>query len=85
MTDAEVLGRYRNLRISPYMSLRTARALHHLDLKNRHIGVAAATARQEALEEERRQLRALVTRRSPGQAPMEPRPSPRPNHLHLVA
>jgi hypothetical protein len=60
MTDEQILAHYRVSRGNPFMTAGTARALYHLDLKYRHHALAAVKVKQEAIEEQRRHLRALV-------------------------
>lgn len=40
-TDEELLARYRKRHGNPYMNLTTARALHTLHMRYRHLGIAA--------------------------------------------
>jgi hypothetical protein len=71
MTDEQVLAHYRVSRWSPYMNMRTAKALRDLDLKYRHLALAAEKANEEAAEEQRRQPRALVDEKAAAQATRE--------------
>ena len=54
-TDAQVLARYRERCGNPYMTLTTARALHTLDRRYRHLSTAAQqrTRREREAEQER--------------------------------
>jgi hypothetical protein len=69
MTDEQILTHYRARDFDPYMTLGTARALYRLNLKFRHVRRAVAKAEQDAREEQRRRLRALVNAKATGWPP----------------
>jgi hypothetical protein len=48
------------------MNLRTAEALHHLDIKYGHIGVAEERARERERQEVQRRLRDIVNQKNEG-------------------
>jgi hypothetical protein len=58
VTDEQILAHYRKK--NPYITVSTAKALHRLDMKFRHVLVASRKAEQEALDEQRRRRQALV-------------------------
>jgi len=68
-TDEELLARYRKRHGNPYMNLTTARALHTLHTRYRHLSTAAQKRtrleREAELERVRRKIFALDTVASP--------------------
>lgn len=57
MTDKQILEHYREA--NPHVSLRVAKELHRLELKFRHVGVAARRREQQAREAEQLRLNRL--------------------------
>jgi hypothetical protein len=59
-TDEQILARYRERRGNPYMNLTTARGLHTLHLRYRHLSTAAQQRarleREAELERIRREI-----------------------------
>ena len=59
-TDEQLLARYRERRGNPYMNLKTARGLHTLHLRYRHLSTAAQQRarleREAELERVRRKI-----------------------------
>ena len=60
MTDEQILARYRERCGNPYMNLTTARALHTLHMRYRHLSTAAQQRarleRADELERTRRKI-----------------------------
>jgi hypothetical protein len=81
MTDEQIVAHYRDRDFNPYMSMATAKALHRLHWQFRHLALAAAKAKQEALEEQRRQLRALVSAKATAQVTPESSPLSHPDRF----
>jgi hypothetical protein len=71
-TDEELLARYRAHHGNPYMNLTTARSLHAMNLRYRHLGLAAQQRarleREAELERIRRKIFGLPNYDTPGDA-----------------
>jgi len=67
MTDEQILARYRERCGNPYMNLTTARALHTLHMRYRHLSTAAQQrARLERADELERTRRKIFGIPDPG-------------------
>jgi hypothetical protein len=59
-TDEELLARYRARHGNPYMNLTTARALHAMHLRYRHLGLAAQQRARLEREDELERIRRKI-------------------------
>ena len=60
MTDEQILARYRERCGNPYMNLTTARALHTLHLRYRHLSTAAQQRARLEREAELERIRRKI-------------------------
>ena len=59
-TDEQILARYRERRGNPYMNLKTARGLHTLHLRYRHLSTAAQQRARLEREAELERIRRKI-------------------------
>ena len=59
-TDEQILARYRERRGNPYMNLTTARALHTLHVRYRHLSSAARERARREREAELERIRRTI-------------------------
>jgi len=62
-TDEQILARYRERRGNPYMNLTTARGLHTLHLRYRHLSTAAQQRARLEREAELERVRRKIFRK----------------------
>jgi hypothetical protein len=60
MTDEQILARYRERCGNPYMNLTTARALHTLHMRYRHLSTAAQQRARREREAELERIRRKI-------------------------